>query len=59
MKTIAPQTLLRGVAPADLGPGPRTGVTPLSDLNRSLEESFARTHLTGNRANLIRASVRL
>ena len=59
MKTIAPQTLLRGVAPADLGPGPRTGVTPLSDLNRSLEESFASAHLAGNRADLIRAAVLL
>jgi hypothetical protein len=59
MKTVAPQTYLRNAVPADLGPGPRPGVTSLSELNRSLDESFAGAHLTGTRSDLIRAAILL
>jgi len=59
MKTAALQSFLHGIHPADLGPGPRTGVTPLPDLNRALNESFASLHLASAQAELIRATLLL
>ena len=59
MKTGAFQSFLHGTAPADLGPGPRAGVTPLADLNRALNDAFASAHLSGTQADLIRATLLL
>ena len=54
MKTGALQSFLHGTTPADLGPGPRAGVTPLPDLNHALNDAFASAHLTGTQADLVR-----
>ncbi len=45
--------------PAELGPGPRTGVEPLKKLNDKLQATFANTELANERQELIRALVLL
>ena len=59
MKTGALRSFLHSTPPADLGPGPRAGITPLADLNHALHDAFATAHLTGTQAELIRATLLL
>lgn len=59
MKPAALLPFLQTTVPPDLGPGPRTGVTSLPDLNNALNKSFTSAHLTGTQAELIRAIILL
>lgn len=59
MKTGALQSFLHGTTPANLGPGPRAGITPLADLSGALDDAFAGAHLTGTQAELLRATILL
>lgn len=59
-KTLtAIQSLLAGVAPPELGPGPRAGVPGLAELNARLDAGLAPLDLRPPRRDLIRATVLL
>lgn len=45
--------------PPELGPGPRAGVRALPVLNHELEEALAQAGLTGDRGELVRATILL
>ncbi|HSH92695.1 MAG TPA: hypothetical protein VK968_00955 [Roseimicrobium sp.] len=50
-------SLMATPTPADLGPGPRNGVTALSELRRQIDQSLSEARLTDESAELIRATL--
>src|SRR5262245_53735625 len=50
-------SLLATPQPADLGPGPRTGVETLAALKAKVDAALAASDIAGSRAELIRATV--
>jgi len=53
------QKLLTGPEPPELGPGPRAGVLPVSDLNQRLDAALRGLELTDDNEALLRATVLL
>jgi len=51
--------LLATPQPAELGPGPRPGIMPEAELNRTLDEALPRTKFSGQSQQLIRALILL
>jgi hypothetical protein len=57
MKPSSFASLLATPQPADLGPGPRTGVETLATLKAKVDAALATSDIAGSRAELIRATV--
>jgi hypothetical protein len=57
MKPSSFSSLLATAEPADLGPGPRSGVQSLAALKSKVDQALAASNIAGARADLIRATI--